>query len=137
METRDFIKAALGRIKIATDRVLDGMTYSEMTWQPRPDANSIGLIIFHQSRSEDRFVQARIKGKPEIWETEEWYKKLKMPVTETGSGYTAEQVAAFVPPRLADLQPYADAVRAHTLDFLAEMTPAKFARIITFRGWEM
>lgn len=130
MELKDFIQAGLDRIKQATARAVDGLSYSELMRQPGPEANSIGLILFHMARSEDRFMQARVQGKPETWESEKWYQKLNLPLSETGSAYTAEQVSAFVAPELKDIMTYADAVRVRTLDYLKNMTPDEFERVI-------
>lgn len=130
MEVVDFIQAGLERVKMGTARVLDGLKPSELAWRPGPEANSIGLILFHQLRSEDVFVQSRIQGKPQVWETEKWFQKLNIPVADTGSGFSAEQCAAFIVPELKDLLAYGDSVRARTKEYLKGMTPESFDRII-------
>jgi hypothetical protein len=126
MEVNELIKAGLGNAKRAVDRTLDGITKEELNWHPRPDANSIGLILFHMARSEDSFVNVRIQGKPQIWESGKWYQKLNKAVTDTGSHYTVEQVVAFIVPELIDLLDYSDAVRQQTLEYLKDdLTPEK------------
>ncbi len=130
MELRDFIQAGLDRVKQGTTRAVDGLTLYELMWRPGPEANSIGLILFHQARSEDTFVQTRIQAKPQVWESEKWYQKLNLPASESGSGYTAEQVAAFPVPELKDLLGYAEAVRMRTLEYLKSMTPDKLDKVI-------
>ena len=126
MELVDFMQIALDRTKQATKRTVDGLTSHELLWRPGAQANSIGLILFHGARSEDTFIQATIQKKPQVWETEKWYEKLGMPLAETGSGYTAEQLVDFRPPELKDLLDYGDAVRAKTQEYLKAMTPEKF-----------
>jgi hypothetical protein len=123
MEARDLIQAGLENSKRVVDRTLAGLTPGELSWQPRPDANSIGLILFHMARSEDTFVMTLIQGKPTLWETGKWHLKLNMAANDSGSHYTAEQVAAFVVPDLAALNGYAEAVRRQTLDYLKDLTP--------------
>ena len=125
MDAKELIKAGLENTKRSVDRALDGLTPAELKWQPRPDANSIGLILFHMARSEDSFVRSLIQGKSQLWETEKWYQKLNKAINDSGSHYTEEQCAAFVVPELKDLQPYADAVRRQTLEYLKDMTPEK------------
>ena len=71
MEVKDIIKTGLDITKGLTDRTLNGLTAEELKWQPRSDANSIGLILFHMIRAEDSMLH-RIQGKPQIWETEKW-----------------------------------------------------------------
>ncbi len=123
MEGIALIQSGLGNSKRGTDRVLDGLTAEEISWQPRPDANSIGLILLHMARSEDSFVNSMIQGKPQLWETGKWYEKLNMSVEDTGNRLTAEQVEAFVVPDIKDLMAYTEAVRNQTLDYLKDATP--------------
>ena len=123
MESKELITAGLDSIKRTVDRVLDGLTQDEISWHPRPDANSIGLILFHMARSEDSFVNRMIQGKPQLWETGKWYTKLNKGLDDGGAHYTAEQVAGFFVPDLKLLQAYADAVRKQTLDYIAKVTP--------------
>ncbi|MBI4284104.1 MAG: DinB family protein [Chloroflexi bacterium] len=135
METREFIQSALDRIKQANTRVVTGLSPHELMWRPGPECNSIGLILFHQARSEDGFVQGRILGQPEVWEAEKWYQKLNMPVTESGARYTLEQIAAFHAPELKDLMDYSEAVRARTLEYLKGKKNEEFDRVVkTPRG---
>ncbi|MCJ7743767.1 MAG: DinB family protein [Dehalococcoidales bacterium] len=130
MEMKDFIKGALDRAKQGTTRAVDGLSHNELIWRPGPECNSIGLILFHQTRFEDSFVQGRIVGNPQVWESDKWYEKFNMPASESGSGYTAEQLAAFRVPELKDLLGYADAVRAKTLEYLKSAPNNEFDRVI-------
>ncbi len=131
MELMDFIQVSLNRAQQATKRAVDSLTPHELMWRPGPEANSIGLILFHQARSEDIFIQGRIQGTTQVWESERWYEKLGFPTTETGGGYTTEQVAAFRVPEVKDLLAYSDAIRAQTLAYLKEMTPDKLDSKVT------
>jgi hypothetical protein len=130
MELRDFIQAELDRVKQATMRTLDGLSQQEVSWHPNPDTNSIGLILFHQARYEDMMIQSRLQSKTQVWEAEKWYETLNLPASETGSGYTAEQCAAFRVPELKDLMAYAEAVRSHTVEYLKTTTPEAFDKRI-------
>ncbi|OGO19611.1 MAG: hypothetical protein A2144_07700 [Chloroflexi bacterium RBG_16_50_9] len=125
MEVRELIQAGLENIKRGTDRTLDGLNSAELKWQPKADANSIGLILLHMARYEDSTVQSLLQGKPQVWESGNWYKKMNKAINETGSHYTAEQVAAFVVPDVKDWQGYAEAVRQRTLEYLKNITPAQ------------
>jgi hypothetical protein len=130
MDLKTFIETGLERSKGGLLRTLDGLTADELKWRPGPEANSIGLILFHQIRSEDSFVQSRIQGKKEIWETGNWYQKCKLEPTDRGAGYTVEQVAAFCVPPIDDLMGYFNAVRSSTLEYLKTLTPDKFDAVI-------
>jgi hypothetical protein len=117
MEMREFVRDGLANIKRGFDRTLDGLTPLELKWQPRPDANSIGLILFHAIRAEDSSVHM-LQGKSQLWESERWYQKFNKAVSDGGAHYTAEQVAAFGVPDLKELLAYAEAVRKETLAYL-------------------
>ena len=130
MELQDFIKTELDSIKQITMKAMDGLSQEELKWKPNHEANSIGLIYFHQSRSEDRFVQSRILGKDQIWESEKWYLKLDKKAEDSGGGYTNEQLAMFVVPKVKDLLEYSEAVRSKTLECLKNMTLAEFDKVI-------
>lgn len=130
MELTIFIKSELDRINQANQRVLNGLTPEELAWQPNPQANSIGYLLFHCARFEDTFVQSRLLGKPQLWETGKWYEKLNFPATETGSGYTEEQLKTFKMPEVTSLLAYGDAVRSQTKDYLKTITSDQFDRAV-------
>jgi uncharacterized damage-inducible protein DinB len=130
MELTTFIQDEFDRVSRATTRTVDSLSQYELMWRPGPEANSIGLILLHMARSEDIFVQARVQGKPQEWESEKWYEKLNFQAGDTGSGYTREQVAAFAVPELKDLLGYAEAVRTQTVQYLKGLTPDGFDKLI-------
>ncbi len=131
MELKELIGIELSNVKQGATRVLDSLNQQEISWRPSSGCNSIGLIVFHMARVEDSTVQARLQGKSEIWESEKWYEKLSLPVSEVGAHYTVEQVNAFRVPELKDLMGYADAVRTRTLEYLKGMTAGQFDKRIT------
>jgi hypothetical protein len=117
MEAKEIFQSGFENVARTVDRTLDGLTQAELAWHPRPDANSIGLILFHSIRSEDHAIK-RLQGNPEIWESGKWYQKLNKAVDDGGAHYTAEQVANFVVPDLKELLIYTAAVRKETLNYL-------------------
>ena len=122
MEMKDIGQNGLDNVKRTLDRTLDGLTAEELKWEPKPDANSIGLILFHMIGIEDSMVH-RIQGKPQIWEAEKWYQKFNKTIEDGGTHYTAEQVAAFVVPDIKDLLAYREMVRKNTLEYLKGLKP--------------
>jgi len=125
MEVIELIKTGLENVKRSIDRTLKGLTPAELRWQPRPDANSIGLILFHIARSEDAFIQSLLQDKSQLWESEKWYQKFNKAIDDRGGHYTAEQVAAFVVPDMKDIRGYIEAVHKNTLEYLKNLTPGK------------
>ena len=125
MELTDFIQAALQGTQRGVKRATDGLTPHELVWRPGPEANSIGVILFHMARSEDTFLQATIQHKTTVWESEKWHETLNIAATDSGARYTTEQVSVFKVPELKEHLAYADSVRAKTNEYLKELTPAK------------
>jgi uncharacterized damage-inducible protein DinB len=118
MDFRDVLELGLDESKAVLYQQLEGLTREELTWQPGPESNPIGFIVWHIARVEDRWLHYFIQGKPELWEREGWYQKLGLPRTDTGGRYTAEQVARFPLPDMKQIQAYFDAVRLETLECL-------------------
>jgi uncharacterized damage-inducible protein DinB len=130
MELKEYIQSELNGQKRTTGRVLKELKQGEYEWRPACGCNSIGLILFHISRSEDQFL-SKILGKPQLWDTEKWYDKLKTSQTEAGSHYTADQVNAFPCPDGGNLAAYFEAARGRTGDALSAMSAADLGQKIT------
>ena len=132
METSDFIIDTLERVQSAVAAAVNGLSPEELTWRPGAEANSIGFLLWHQTRAEDVLVHDWIQQKPQVWVTEKWYERLKLPENpqDDGWGYTAEQVAAFTVPELKELMGYAEATRTQTISYLKAATSDKLDQAI-------
>jgi len=131
MELKEYILMELEGVKRSLGRVTGSLKQNEITWRPSCGCNSIGLILFHMIKSEDSFIQARLRGKPELFESEKWYQKLNLAVDESGAHYSIDQVNSFPVPELKDLMAYAEAVYNSTVAHLKGMQPADFDKKIT------
>jgi uncharacterized damage-inducible protein DinB len=133
MEVKEFIKAQLEGADMGLKRVLETLTQEEISWQPKSGCNSIGLILFHTYKSEDMFINSMLQQKKDLWETDKWYEKFGLPVTEAGAHYTVEQVDAFKVPDLKAILDYGVAVRKATLAYLDTLKPADLEKKIEMR----
>ncbi len=133
MEVKEFLKSQLDGADMAIKRVMETLTQEEIAWQPKSGCNSIGLILFHIYKTEDSFIHAMLQQKKELWETEKWYEKLGLPVTEASAHYTVEQVDAFKVPKLKAILDYGAVVRKATLAYLDTLKPADFDKKIEMR----
>jgi hypothetical protein len=129
MEVSDYIRSELENLDRTTTRVLEGISYSEATWRPGPGCNSIALILYHSARFED-MIQSKVINNREVWETEKWYEKLKLPPNDIGVFKTAEEVAAFSVPSIKDLQDYYKVVRIQALSAVKSITPERLDQVI-------
>ena len=128
MELKDYIQNTLAGTQRNLKRVLDTLTQQELMWRPASGCNSMGLLLFHISRSEDSFVQGSLRGKPQIWNSGEWCKGCNMAEDEAGNHYSVDQVNEFQVPEMKDLLAYYDVVRSSTLEYLNEVSPEEFDR---------
>lgn len=124
-----FIQTALDQEQDLLLAAVADLTPAELAWQPGPEANPIGWMLWHTIRVEDMWVQFFIQNRPELWEREGWHEKFGLPPRDNGFGHTPEQVANFPALDLAELLRYAAAVRAATGEYLQELTPEDFDRI--------
>jgi uncharacterized damage-inducible protein DinB len=131
MELKEYILMELEGLKRSSARTLDSLKQPEIIWRPASGCNSIGLILFHIAKSEDGFVQGRLRGQPLLYESGQWYQKLNLPKDEAGAHYTADQVNAFPVPALADLLAYTDAVRALNQEYLKNLGAADLDKKFT------
>lgn len=132
MDAIQLLKSGLENTTNGVARTLDSLTAEEMNWHPKPDANSIALLLFHMARSEDSFIMSLIQSKKQLWETDKWYEKLGKAVDDGGAHYTAEQVENFTIADMKALHEYSVAVRNQTLDYLTGLTPEKLDAKIVF-----
>ncbi len=133
MEVKEFIKSQLEGADQAVKRVVDTLKQDEIAWQPKSGCNPIGLILFHIYKTEDSFVHTMLQEKKELWETDKWYEKLNLPVTEASAHYTVEQVDNFKVPKLQPILDYGAAVRKASLAYLDTLKPADFDKQIKMR----
>ena len=129
MQLRDFAEQTFQEFGVRLYRALDGLTFEELNWRPRPEANSIAFIVWHVTRVEDCWFQRFVRNTKEVWVEQGWYERLGLPEEGWGFGYSVEQLAAFPALRDEDLRGYFDAVRKPTLVCLRDMTEADLNRV--------
>ncbi len=137
MTLNEFITDALEKENGFLIDALDGLTADEMSWQPAPDANSIGWILWHMVRVEDMWIQFFAQFQTELWEAEEWHEKFGLPTRDNGFGHTTEQVNNFPGVDLEQFLQYRAAVRASTLAYLDTLSPDDMETVPRERRPEM
>ncbi len=128
MDFRDIVQLGLEESKRDLYKALDGLTREELCWQPGPESNPIGFIVWHMARVEDRWIQRFARGAGEIWVRDGWAKRLGLPEGDSGNSYSPQQVRDFRMPDIKELRAYFDAVRAGTLEYVKGMTPGDLWR---------
>ena len=126
------IMAALERNWEMIDLALAGLDGPILALRPTDQCNSIAWILWHMSRVVDTFIHTRFQSKPQLWVRDDWHQKfgMKGDPEERGVGWSAEQVAAWVPPSREVLLGYFEAVKGSARGYLQTLTGADLDRKI-------
>ena len=131
MRTSEVFLEFYGRLPDLVRAAVDGLTPDELARPPAPGANTVGWLVWHLTRVQDDHV-AEVAGRPQVWQEDDWPRRfgLEAGTTETGYGWSAEQVAALRPESADALIAYYDAVAARTEAFLATLTDDDLDRVV-------
>ncbi len=99
MELHEMLSMGYGGISRTWEFTLKGLTVADMNWQPKPDSNSIGWLLWHPTRFQDIQISA-LMGEEQLWIKDGWYKKWGRPADpkESGGGMKPEDLAKFKSP---------------------------------------
>ncbi|MSQ14383.1 MAG: DinB family protein [Dehalococcoidia bacterium] len=123
---RDLLLSELERLQKRTLETISEFTEEQLTWLPGQSlGNPIGFLLWHMSRREDYHLQERIRGVPQIWQSEGWHQRIGLDPEATGFGFTPEQVNSFNAPSLEQAIAYYNGVREATLGYLWAATDEK------------
>ncbi len=130
--TTDPITHCLERNWAMIDSALEGMDDDMLNRAPAAECNSAAWILWHLSRVMDMFIHVRLQDKEQLWTTEGWAEKFSIEPTieDRGFGWTAEQVAAWVPPSRDVQTGYYQAVNEAIMAYLTNVSEEELAREI-------
>ncbi|HEX6513310.1 MAG TPA: DinB family protein [Chloroflexota bacterium] len=136
MELNEVLIDAYGRIQRSVHTTLEGLTAEQLTACPGEQANTIAWLTWHLTRVQDHHL-SDLAGKQQAWIADGWHGKFGMPAdpTDTGTGYTPQQVAAVRPPDTQLLVDYHDAVHKRSVDYLRGLKPADLDRELDEPQW--
>jgi hypothetical protein len=116
-----FIKDTLAREHSQLQGLITNLNENDIYWQPGPEANSIGWIVWHMLRVEDMWIQFFSQKQIEVWESGNWHIRFGLQKRETGFQHTPEQVNNFPHLPIELVLEYGEIVRNNTLDYLKHM----------------
>ena len=111
MEWQEMLTSGYEGVLKALENTLDGLTQDDLNWQPKPDSNSIGWLVWHLTRWHDVTISA-FMGEEQLWVKDRWYVKFNQPVDDGyhGSGHDVEDLAKYKSPDAETLLGYQRAV---------------------------
>jgi len=132
----DLLAVAFGRIREEVHAAVDGLGADDLTYQPDPDSNSIGWLIWHLLRVADDHL-ADASGAGQVWTDEDWADRfgLDLDPADTGYGHGPGQVAKVTVTSAELLTGYGDAVIQRALDYVRGLSDPDLDRIVD-RRWD-
>ncbi|MCH8801066.1 MAG: DinB family protein [Chloroflexi bacterium] len=114
------------------DAALEGLDDAALARQPTDQCNSVAWILWHLTRVTDMFIHTRLRDLTQVWVSEGWHEKFRMPADEEdrGVGWSASQVAQWRPPAKEVQLAHYEAVKNHAREFLANITTEELEREI-------
>jgi hypothetical protein len=119
MKYEQFVLDIYVRLFEEVEIVLKDLSIEDLNYQPGSQSNSIGWLVWHTIRSQDR-MNADLFGEEQLWVREKWYARFNRnpDSKDTGVGHTAEQAAVFRAPETRVYLAYYQAVFERTKQYL-------------------
>lgn len=136
VDTSQLLLELYGRIPPLARAAVDELAPEQLVWQPSPDANTIGWLVWHLTRVQDDHI-AEIVAEDQLWSTGDWASGFGLAAdpSNTGYGHDADDVRAVRPRDPAALIDYLTAVDERTRSVLATIDDAQLDRIVD-RRWD-
>lgn len=136
MRAADLAIDAFSRIEEDLARILAGLTTDQLRWQPRPDANPIGWLVWHLTRVQDAQI-SQLAGWEQAWTAAGWAARFGRAAAprDLGFGDTPDQVAAFDPGDADTLLAYYRAVWSRTRSYLEACSDDELDRVLNEPRW--
>ena len=136
MNVSDLLLELYGRVPPLVGEAVDGLDADQLVWQPSPDANTIGWLVWHLTRVQDHHV-AEILDTQQVWVGGDWAGRfgLDPDPSNTGYGHTASEVLSVQPQAPRALVEYLDAVDQRTRSMLSDLDDVGLDRIVD-RRWD-
>jgi len=116
-------RATVERAEFNMDHLLEGLTDRELRLQPY-GMNSLAWIFWHVARVEDGFVNCVVLGRDQLFDKEDWHKRLRIATRGVSTGKDGvTELSETVD--LDALWAYRDAVGRHTRDGVRQLWQEK------------
>jgi hypothetical protein len=125
---------ALSRTEEHVARVLEGLSDDDLRWQPSPDANPIGWLIWHLTRVQDLQLSA-LAGVEPAWKADGWHDRFGMGPDDARFGQKPDDVSKFEPPSGETLLAYHRAVFGRSKRWLESIDDAELDRVLPETRW--
>lgn len=126
---------AFERIRDGSLLVVDGLSRDDLSYRVAPDANPIGWLIWHLTRSQDAQVAAA-QGSEDLWTAQGYSKQFDLPYDDSATGYgqTSDEVGA-LQVDASQLAAYVRAVGEFAIAYASGLKDADLDRVVD-ESWD-
>jgi hypothetical protein len=130
VDSAGLLLEAFGRIRALVPRIVDGLDSEQLAWRPQDQGNSIGWLVWHQSRLQDDHL-ADVAGLEQVWTSNSWYQRfgLDLPQRDIGYGHRPDSVVK-VRVTANRLIGYDTDVAAQTERYVTPLQPKDLDRVV-------
>lgn len=131
MEANTLIADLFAGLERSLHVALDDIEPDKLTYRPGEHSNTIAWLVWHLSRVQDRRI-SELSGQHQAWVAQGWYAKFGRPAdaSESGIGFTPEQVESIKPSSAQLLFDYYHAVLARSTTYLQSLTAQDLDRVV-------
>jgi hypothetical protein len=138
MNAADVLRMQFQRLHDQFARAVNEVSVKEMDWRLKPDANSIGFLLWHSLRIWDAYL-CFVDGKEELYEKGNWPERFGFDTTGRGiggigTGFTADDVAV-VKARPGPLTDFLEALQERANRSLGTATDDSLSRSVQIPWW--
>ena len=127
-EYKDAIASGMQEYLDGLKRAVDGLTSTELRWQPTLGSNHILWTVWHMARVEDEWMNECVHGGNGLWLRHGWREKLGLGTEGSGFGDTPDDVRAMPDVSIDAVMAYYEAVRDAALKVLDGLTEEHFEK---------
>lgn len=129
MQLKLFVQGCFEQHYNSMMRAVDGLSPEEMAWTPNDQCSPIAFLVWHYGRTLDRWLHTRLKGDAQVWEGGDWAERLgRAPAvdSDTGYGFTIDDLKAYRAPATKALLEYVAVVRQECVEYFESLSEADF-----------
>jgi uncharacterized damage-inducible protein DinB len=138
MNAADMLRMQFQRLHDQFARTVNEVGVEEMDWRPKPDANSIGFLLWHVLRIWDGYLNF-VDGAENLYEQGNWperfgFDTIGRGIGGIGTGFTADDVAIVIA-RSGPLIDYLEALQERTKRALSTATDDSLSHTVQIPWW--
>jgi hypothetical protein len=135
MDVKTYLQRQMANVHSQIDTVMKDITDEIFNWPPSGAISPISAIFIHMLTAEDYFIQSIIQGKLPCWVTQEWDRKIDVPIVpEQGRSWEEFKTIQI---QVAPVLSYEQIIRVATDGYLVDLTVDELDKQVNFLGEEL